>query len=528
MINLFNIAKNNNLLSIKNLKYLSVPFYLQNSIIGMENNNSINNKNNIENIINNKNNIENLLINTDIKKEDFEIFIKNIKILEKDKDDKNIIRGIFLNNKENEKDKININNKKNEENKININIEENEKNIEEYNFEEIKSYIEKIKNNVEYKIFYNIFSKFEIGKCIHNGSLSIIHQYSIIKKDENNKQIKVYYCCKFIPENTYKYEIIPYTLKENLKDKSTIGYKNIVDIYRCINNKFFNCIFTPSYFSRDLDILLRYNDMHKCITNKLIFTFCIFRQIIDGYNILYKNKIFHSDLKPDNIFIDKSFNLKIADFSVSRKYYDNFNYNLNANGTKIYVSPESLSSKTISTKDLNKVDMYGFGCILYRSFYGKNFMEIEKLDTKEDIIKKIENKYKTMKQINSKLIEKITRNLLNGKNVSNEEFANYKVGNLILNLLNPDIDKRMSFENVKKSSFYEKTNILYEKHLEWLKIIDNTNSTNSINNTNLDANDKIFYPRYIEKSKINIEENGQQKEVSFSEYFEKEIACAEI
>ena len=178
-------------------------------------------------------------------------------------------------------------------------------------------------------------------------------------------------------------------------------------------NLYFNL--KSSAVSRDLDILLRYNDMHKCITNKLIFTFCIFRQIIDGYNILYKNKIFHSDLKPDNIFIDKSFNLKIADFSVSRKYYDNFNYNLNANGTKIYISPESLSSKTISTKDLNKVDMYGFGCILYRSFYGENFIKKEESDTNDDIITKIENKYKTLKTNNSELIGKIIRNVQNGK-----------------------------------------------------------------------------------------------------------------
>jgi len=501
MINLFNIAKNNNLLSIKNLKYLSVPFYLQNSIIGMENI-----------INNNKSNIEDLLKKNDIKKEDFEKFIKNIKILEKDKDDKNIIKGIFLNNKENKKDEIKINNK---ENKINI---------EEYNFEEIKSYIEKIKNDNEYKKFYTRFSKYEIDECIYNGSLSIVHKFFMIKKDKHNKEIKLDGCCKFIPNDTYNYEVIPYTLKKNL-NKNTIGSKNIIDICWCFDSKFVSCIFTPFYFMRDLNLLLTCNDEKNYIKNKLIFTLYIFRQIIDGYSILYENKIFHSDLKPDNILIDTSFYLKISDFSISRKYDLYKYYDLKGNGTKIYMSPESLSSKTILTKDLNKVDMYSFGCILYRSFYGKNFMKIENSETKEDIIKKIENKYKTMKQINSKLIEKITRNLLNGKNVSNEEFANYKVGNLILKLLNPNINERISFTDIKNSTFYKKTNILNEKHLEWLNIVNNKNS---INNTKLDSNDKYLYPKYIEKSKINIEENGQQKEMLFSEYFEKEIAYAEI
>ena len=55
MIEKFNFPKKNNLLKFSNLRYLSIPFYLQNSIIGMESDNSHNVINNEKKIISNKN-----------------------------------------------------------------------------------------------------------------------------------------------------------------------------------------------------------------------------------------------------------------------------------------------------------------------------------------------------------------------------------------------------------------------------------------------------------------------------------------
>ena len=55
MIEKFNFPKKNNLLKFSNLRYLSIPFYLQNSIIGMESDNSHNVINNEKKIVSNKN-----------------------------------------------------------------------------------------------------------------------------------------------------------------------------------------------------------------------------------------------------------------------------------------------------------------------------------------------------------------------------------------------------------------------------------------------------------------------------------------
>jgi len=79
-------------------------------------------------------------------------------------------------------------------------------------------------------------------------------------------------------------------------------------------------------------------------------------------------KICQFDIKPHNIVMDEHLNIKIIDFSISLDY-SNINSNnliqLPLRGTSFYMAPEVIKKEIINIKELNKIDLYSFGIILY-------------------------------------------------------------------------------------------------------------------------------------------------------------------
>ena len=90
-------------------------------------------------------------------------------------------------------------------------------------------------------------------------------------------------------------------------------------------------------------------------------------QILNGVSHLNKCKTTHFYLKPQNIIIDEYLTVKIIDFSVSIDYskIKSRKIKLPFRGTNFYIPPEVIKSKTINVNDLNKVDLYSLGVILY-------------------------------------------------------------------------------------------------------------------------------------------------------------------
>lgn len=75
---------------------------------------------------------------------------------------------------------------------------------------------------------------------------------------------------------------------------------------------------------------------------------------------LGKGMIAHSDIKPENILIDKELNLKITDFGLSKSY---LNDDKVGGGTPMYYSPEQIF-KPESIE--HRSDIYSFGIVLYQ------------------------------------------------------------------------------------------------------------------------------------------------------------------
>lgn len=74
-----------------------------------------------------------------------------------------------------------------------------------------------------------------------------------------------------------------------------------------------------------------------------------------------QRKILHRDIKPGNIFLDASTNVKIGDFGLSRVLSDESQYAFTHVGTPYYMSPEQM----VDAKYNEKSDIWSAGCVLY-------------------------------------------------------------------------------------------------------------------------------------------------------------------
>ena len=124
---------------------------------------------------------------------------------------------------------------------------------------------------------------------------------------------------------------------------------------------------------------------------------CFFAsQILNGLKHCLVCKITHFDIKPQNIIIDNYLNLKIIDFSVSMDYskIKSKKIKVPLRGTNFYIAPEVIKSHEIKIKDLNKIDIYSLGVMLYNLAFGEYpyGLVLEDAENYDKIYDKIKNR----------------------------------------------------------------------------------------------------------------------------------------
>lgn len=166
-----------------------------------------------------------------------------------------------------------------------------------------------------------------------------------------------------------------------------------IDLYDLIDNQFNN----GSYYWATLP-------KPAPIPPLTLFTLCMFSvQICEAVECLHKNSVYHLDLKPENIMAVDDEGVKIIDFGlgcldekmIKHKSLLSLGKKLEldcivtkARGSLGYMPPEEidLSFKDAighikTTNFYAKKDAYSLGCTLYVLWSGRNFMDIQKLET---------------------------------------------------------------------------------------------------------------------------------------------------
>ena len=87
-----------------------------------------------------------------------------------------------------------------------------------------------------------------------------------------------------------------------------------------------------------------------------------FQSLIDSLDHIHSRKTVHRDLKPENILLDKSGNIKLADFGLSTVYVSSIARLATRCGTPNYVAPDVFASEGYAGRP---VDIWGAGLILF-------------------------------------------------------------------------------------------------------------------------------------------------------------------
>lgn len=161
-------------------------------------------------------------------------------------------------------------------------------------------------------------------------------------------------------------------LETEYKIQSGLKHKYIIPLYSVYNFHDYSCIameYAPygdlEHFKRNLVKRKYFSETFLCYLS---------HYILDALSYLHKNKIVHMDIKPKNVVVDDNLNIKLIDFSISQKY-DQFDsddiVSLPMAGTSYSISPEVLDNEPINVTDINKVDVYSFGILIYYLAFAK-------------------------------------------------------------------------------------------------------------------------------------------------------------
>ena len=250
-----------------------------------------------------------------------------------------------------------------------------------------------------------------------NGILKIIFNR---KKQEDKNELKIAKKLKNI--NVINFE----SSHIILKDESWCIFMEYAEIGNLLNLKNF---LKTEYFSESIICFLSYQ-----ILNSLIYC--------------HKCKVAHMDIKPKNIVVNKFFHAKLIDFSISINYIGKKPCDfikLPSIGTSLYMPIEVIASQKIKYKDLNKIDLYSFGVLIYFLAFGKHPYQLS-YDDQDN---------------HQKIYEKIYLNKI-GINRDNQNFS-LCFYDFLTKILEKDINKRINIYEAQNHYWIKGAKILQEE-----------------------------------------------------------------
>ncbi len=132
--------------------------------------------------------------------------------------------------------------------------------------------------------------------------------------------------------------------------------------------KVYDCRLKRSWFKvRGVELLLEYVDgktLDEIEAPQLGQLVLIFSQVASALAHMHRRGVFHGDLKPSNIMLNKSGQVKLIDFGTAWVRGQDKN---RIQGTPQFIAPEQASEKIVD----EKTDIYNLGATMYRMFTGR-------------------------------------------------------------------------------------------------------------------------------------------------------------
>ena len=308
------------------------------------------------------------------------------------------------------------------------------------NIPQVQSQISSTKNkesptdikSIIQKHYIPIWENFEILDNIGSGSESIVNKAM-------HKKSKKEFALKYIKNKDEKRNLNELKIALKLKHENIIRFLS----YSCSKQDKSEVILMESAKFGNLRNFQLKSLKRQVLSESLLCYFA--NEILKGLLFCHRNKVAHMDLKPQNVVIDDYLHAKLIDFSISVNYNDKNlrdKIKLSFKGTKFYMPLEIINSKTIEYRDINKVDAYALGVMLYNLAFGTYPYDVNYEDNYDQINEKIKN---------------------NKLEIKNENSYSKHFINFIEKLLKKDINERMSIYEALNHYWIKGGQILYDE-----------------------------------------------------------------
>ena len=348
---------------------------------------------------------------------------------------------------------------------------------------------------------YSDITNYEFKKDIGEGNFGKV-KLGIFKPTGEEFAIKV------LNKEKIRKKMKNLALREN-EIITKLNHINIVLVYSIIDTK--EDYFIIMEYCK-LGELFDYIVKYKRLSEEEASNF--FYQLINGVEYIHSQGIAHRDLKPENLLLTEDKVLKIIDFGLSHEFEEE-EFLKTKCGSPSYAAPEIISKPNYNGF---KIDVWCCGIILYAMLCGYLPFDGDD-DAQNNNVKLFQNILECEPELPDFL-----------SNISKD---------LIMRILNPDPDKRITIEQIKKHPFYLKGKSLcsIDYSLKEQEIIktkesffkhakeDNSNNNddslkendNYLNKNNSESANKISSKNYkINKTDGNIKSNGKNSLDIFS------------
>jgi serine/threonine-protein kinase len=132
--------------------------------------------------------------------------------------------------------------------------------------------------------------------------------------------------------------------------------------------RIYDCRLKKSWFKvKGVELLMEYVDgktLDEIEAPELGQLVLMFGQVASALSHMHRRGVYHGDLKPGNIMLNKTGQVKLIDFGTAWVRGQDKN---RIQGTPQYIAPEQANEKVVN----DKTDLYNLGATMYRMFTGR-------------------------------------------------------------------------------------------------------------------------------------------------------------